>query len=64
MAVVVKTVGVGEFTTHFRTYLSGWIGMFSGSTGFSPMDAWGGASLFVRWKTTKLFVFGFPGGLP
>ena len=30
MAVVVKTVlashfGVGEFTTHFRTYFSGWI---------------------------------------
>ena len=35
MAVVVKTVlgshfGVGEFTTHFRTYFSGWIGMFTG----------------------------------
>ena len=36
MAVVVKTVlgshfGVGEFTTHFRTYyyFSGWIGMFT-----------------------------------
>ena len=22
--------GVGEFTTHFRTYFSGWIGMFTG----------------------------------
>ena len=31
----VKTVlgshfGVGEFTTHVRTYFSGWIGMFTG----------------------------------
>ena len=39
VAVVVKTVlgsqfGVGEFTTHFRTYFSGWIGMFTGGTGF------------------------------
>ena len=25
--------GVGEFTTHFRTYFSGWIGM-TGGTGF------------------------------
>ena len=25
-------LGVGEFTTHFRTYLSGWIGMFTGGT--------------------------------
>ena len=24
--------GVGEFTTHFRNYFSGWIGMFTGST--------------------------------
>ena len=24
---------VGEFTTHFRTYFSGWIGMFTGGTG-------------------------------
>ena len=24
--------GVGEFTTHFRTYFSGWIGMFTGGT--------------------------------
>ena len=40
VAVVVKTVLgshfgipfwlVGEFTTHFRTYFSGWIGMFTG----------------------------------
>ena len=37
MAVVVKTVlgypilvGIGEFTTHFRTYFRGWIGMFTG----------------------------------
>ena len=35
----VKTVlgshfGVGEFTTHFRAYFSGWIGMFTGGTGF------------------------------
>ena len=22
--------GLGEFTTHFRTYFSGWIGMFTG----------------------------------
>ena len=22
--------GVGEFTTHFRTYFSGWIGVFTG----------------------------------
>ena len=29
--------GVGEFTTHFRTYVSGWIGMFTGGTGF---NAW------------------------
>ena len=33
----VKTNGipfwlVGEFTTHFRTYFSGWIGMFTGGT--------------------------------
>ena len=39
MAVVVKTNGipfwlVGEFTTHFRTYFSGWIGMLTGGTGF------------------------------
>ena len=38
-AVVVKTNGipfwlVGEFTTHFRTYFSGWIGMFTGGAGF------------------------------
>ena len=26
--------GVGEFNTHFRPYLSGWIGMFTGGTGF------------------------------
>ena len=25
---------VGEFTTHVRTYFSGWIGMFTGGTGF------------------------------
>ena len=25
---------VGEFTTHFRTYFSRWIGMFTGGTGF------------------------------
>ena len=24
--------GVGEFTTHFRTYFGGWIGMFTGGT--------------------------------
>ena len=24
--------GVGEFTTHFRTYLSGWIGIFTATT--------------------------------
>ena len=35
LAVVVKTdlgsrFGLGEFTTHFRTYFSGWIGMFAG----------------------------------
>ena len=24
----------GEFTTHFRTYFSGWIGMFTGATEF------------------------------
>ena len=24
--------GVGEFTTHFRTYFSGWIGMFTAGT--------------------------------
>ena len=24
---------VGEFTTHFRTYFGGWIGMFTGGTG-------------------------------
>ena len=36
--VVVKTVlgshfgGPGEFTAHFGTYFSGWIGMFSGGT--------------------------------
>ena len=24
--------GVGEFTTHFRAYFSGWIGMFTGGT--------------------------------
>ena len=29
--------GVGEFTTHVRTYFSGWIGMFTGGTGFWPM---------------------------
>ena len=22
--------GIGEFTTHFRTYFSGWIGLFTG----------------------------------
>ena len=27
-------VGVGEFTTHFNTYFSGWIGTFTGGTGF------------------------------
>ena len=28
---------VGEFTTHFRTYFSGWIGMFTGGKpGFDP----------------------------
>ena len=26
--------GVGEFTTHFRTYFSGWIGMFTGANRF------------------------------
>ena len=25
---------VGRCTTHFRTYFSGWIGMFTGGTGF------------------------------
>ena len=25
-------VGIGEFTTHFRTDFSGWIGMFTGGT--------------------------------
>ena len=25
-------VGIGEFTTHFRTCFSGWIGMFTGGT--------------------------------
>ena len=35
VAVVVTTVvgshfWAGEFTTHFRTYFSGWIGMFTG----------------------------------
>ena len=39
MALVVKTVlgshvGVGEFTTHVRTYFSGWMGMFIGGMGF------------------------------
>ena len=34
---VVKTVKgdpilVGEFTNHFRTYFSGWIGMFTGTS--------------------------------
>ena len=29
--------GVGEFTTHFRTDLSGWIGLFTGVTGFRPI---------------------------
>ena len=24
--------GVGQFTTHFKTYFSGWIGMFTGGT--------------------------------
>ena len=28
---------VGEFTTHFRTYFSGWIGMF---TGVRASDPW------------------------
>ena len=28
---------VGEFTTHFRTYFSGWIGRFTGGFGFCPM---------------------------
>ena len=36
MDVVVKTNGshfeVGAFTTHFRTYFSGWIGMFTART--------------------------------
>ena len=26
--------GVDEFTTHVRTYFSGWIGMCAGGTGF------------------------------
>ena len=26
--------GVGDFTTRFRTYFSGWIGMFTGGVGF------------------------------
>ena len=26
--------GVGEFTTHFRTYFSGWIGMLTGTNRF------------------------------
>ena len=51
--------GVGEFTTHFRTYFSGWSGMFTGLTDldFDPwpyrhgkahreMEACGA---FVRW---------------
>ena len=32
--------GLGEFTTHFRTYFSGWIGMFTGGMGFGPMAIW------------------------
>ena len=31
---------VSIFTTHFRTYLSGGIGMFTGGTGFGPMAIW------------------------
>ena len=30
----VKTFGIGEFTTHFRTYFLVGIGMFTGGTGF------------------------------
>ena len=44
-------VGVGEFTTHFRTYLSGWIGMFTGVTIWSlthgQISLW--FDLFFRW---------------
>ena len=29
---MVSHFGVGEFTTNFRTYFSGWIGMFTGNT--------------------------------
>ena len=46
MAVVAKTNGiplwlVGEFTTHFRTYFSGWIELdvhwgLTGTLGFDP----------------------------
>ena len=31
--------GVGEFTTHFRTYFSGWIGMFTGGYDLA-FDPW------------------------
>ena len=31
---LVSHFGVGEFATHFRTYFSGWIGMFTGGTEF------------------------------
>ena len=33
-------VGVGEFTTHFRTYFSGWIGMFTGGTIWILQSPW------------------------
>ena len=50
----VKTIGipfwlVGEFTTHFRTYVSGWIWIFTGGKpGFWAFDPWPNRSRVIQ----------------
>ena len=53
---------VGEFTTHFRTYLSGWIGMVTGGTIWILTHGhMGGSSSFLgRSPQNRGVPFGFP----
>ena len=47
--------GVGKFTTHFRTYFSGWIG--SRSLGDNRKEPWGGHGTDVPNRQTHISPF-------
>ena len=56
--------GVGEFTTHFRTYFSGWIGMFTGLRALD-FDPWPSARgpLGTKRNARGPEAWAFPGGI-